>query len=388
VSNFRGSTAVVGIGQTPYFKRGTSPDSELKLALRAITAAADDAGVDVRDINGFVSYASERSEPAKLMPALGSREVTFASLVWFHGGGLPATLNIAACAILAGQADIVAIYRSMAERSSQRLRVMVAQNDTSSQYLVNGLDSPAQILALRAQRLMQHHGVPRSALLATVQASYYHAKNNPHAYGRSIDVSGEAYESARLISEPHRLFDCSRENDGAACVLVASAERAKHLKQRPAYVLSAPMGTMEGGGALEENWRPYYATAGQAELAQRLWRESGYTPRDVDVAQIYMNMSSMGIGSMIDHGFFALEEAGDFCRLENLIAPQGKLPINTSGGDLGEGFIHGMGLLPEAVRQIRGTSTNPVPNAKLSLLTGGPGDLMGSTALLGAEETL
>ena len=91
---------------------------------------------------------------------------------------------------------------------------------------------------------------------------------------------------------------------------------------------------------------------------------------------------------MIDHGFCSYESAGEFCTFENLIAPSGKLPINTSGGDLAEGFIHGMGLIPEAVRQIRGTSVNQVPNAKLSLVTGGPGDLMSSTALLGAAETL
>ncbi|MEZ0134309.1 MULTISPECIES: thiolase C-terminal domain-containing protein [Novosphingobium] len=384
----RGAAAIVGIGQTPYYKRGTSPEPELKLALRAITAAAEDAGIDVRDIDGFVSYASERSDAPKLMPALGTRECSFSSLVWFHGGALPATLNLAAMAILSGQAEIVAVYRSMAETSSQRLRVMVAQNDTSAQYLVNGLDSPAQILALRAQRLMEYHGVPQSALLATTQASYYHAHNNPHAYGRNIEITDEVYANARMISEPYRLFDCSRENDGAACVILVSAERAKDLKQKPAYVLSAPMGTMEGGGALEENWRPYYATAGQKELADRMWRESGYGPKDVDVAQVYMNMNAMGIGSMIDHGFFSFEEAGEFCTLDNLIAPTGRLPINTSGGDLGEGFIHGMGLIPEAVRQIRGTSTNPVPDAKLSLVTGGPGDIMSSTALLGSEETL
>lgn len=384
----RGAAAIVGIGQTPYYKRGTSPEPELKLAIRAITQAADDAGIDVRDIDGFVSYASERSDPAKLMPALGTRECRFASLVWFHGGGLPATLNIASMAVMSGQADIVAVYRSMAEGSSQRLRVIVAQNDTSSQYLVNGLDSPAQILALRAQRMMEFHGVPQSALYATVRASYYHAKSNPRAYGRNTEMNDEVYEHARLISEPYRLFDCSRENDAAGCVLVVSAERAKDLRQKPAYILSAPMGTMEGGGALEENWRPYYATAGQVELADRLWRESGYGPKDVDVAQIYMNMNSMGIGAMIDHGFFTMEEAGEFCTFENLIAPSGKLPINTSGGDLGEGFIHGMGLIPEAVRQLRGHSTNQVPDAKLSLVTGGPGDLMSSTALLGTEETL
>lgn len=388
MNKLRGAAAIAGIGQTPYYKRGTSPEPELKLAIRAITAAADDAGIDVRDIDGFVSYASERSDASKVMPALGTRECRFTSLVWFHGGGLPATLNLASMAILSGQADIVAVYRSMAEGTSQRLRVMVAQDDTSAQYLVNGLDSPAQILALRAQRMMEYHGVPQSALMATTQASYYHARNNPHAYGRNIEVTEDVYANARMISEPYRLFDCSRENDAAACVLVVSAERAKDLKQKPAYVLSAPMGTMQGGGALEENWRPYYATAGQAELAQRLWRESGYGPGDVDVAQIYMNMNSMGIGAMVDHGFFTMEEAGEFCTLDNLIAPSGRLPINTSGGDLGEGFIHGMGLIPEAVRQIRGTSPNQVPDARLSLVTGGPGDLLSSTALLGSEETL
>ena len=358
------------------------------MAIRAITQAADDAGIDVRDIDGFVSYASERSDPAKLMPALGTRNCTFTSLVWFHGGALPATLNIAAAAIMSGQADVVAIYRSMAEGNAGRLRVVVAQNDTSSQYLVNGLDSPVQILALRAQRLMEYHGVPQSALYAATQASYYHARNNPHAYGRNIAMDEDIYDNARMVSEPLRLFDCSRENDGAACVLVVSAERAKDLKQQPAYILGAPMGTMEGGGALEENWRPYYATAGQKELAERLWRETGYGPKDVDVAQIYMNVNALGIGTIIDHGFCTFENAGEFLTFENLIAPSGGLPINTSGGDLAEGFIHGMGLMPEAVRQIRGTSTNQVPEARLSLLTGGPGDLMGSTALLGSADTL
>lgn len=388
MSKLRGAAAIVGIGQTPYYKRGTAPDPEVKLAIQAITMAADDAGIDVRDINGFVSYASERSDASKLMPALGTRECTFTALAWFHGGALLATLNIAASAILSGQADVVAVYRSMAEGTSERLRVAVAQNDTSAQYLVNGLDSPAQILALRAQRLMEYHGVPQSAFRAAARASYFHANNNPAAYGRNIVLTDEIYDHSRLISEPYHLFDCSRENDGAACILVTSAERAKDLKQKPAYILGAPMGTMQGGGALEENWKPYYGTAGQAELAQRLWRETGYGPGDVDVAQVYMNMTAMGVGAMIDHGFFSFEEAGEFCQFDNLIAPTGRLPINTSGGDLGEGFIHGMGLIPEAVRQIRGTSPNQVPDARLSLVTGGPGDLMGSTALLGSQETL
>jgi acetyl-CoA acetyltransferase len=388
MAKLRGSTAVVGIGQTPYYKRGTSPDSDIKLALRAIVAACEDADISPRDVDGFVSYASERSDAPKMMAALGTREVRFAALTWIHGGGIPGSLSLAASAILAGQAEVVAVYRSLAERSGQRLRVNVAQNDTTAQYLVNGIESPVQILALRAQRMMEADGVPRSALRAVTQASYYHARNNPRAVGRSTVMDDETYDNARMISEPYKLFDCSRENDGACAVLVVSAERAQSLKKKPAYILSAPMGTLEGGGALEENWRSYYSTAGQSQLAKRMWLESGYGPEDVDVAQIYMNNNSMGIGAMIDHGLCTFENAGEFLTLDNLIAPDGKLPINTSGGDLAEGFIHGMGLVAEAVRQLRGESTNQVPGAKLSLMTGGPGDWMSSTCLLGTAETL
>jgi len=387
MSKLRGATAIVGIGQTPYYKRSTSPDPALKLCLRAIVAACDDAGINPSDIDGFVSYASERNDAQKLMPALGTREVRFAALTWIHGGGIPGALSVAASAILAGQAEIVVVYRSMAETNGQRLRIDVAQDDTSPHYLVNGLESPVQILGLRTQRLLEAHGVPRSAMKAMAQAAYHHAKNNPRAYGRNTILDDETYDSARWISEPNRLFDCSRENDGACAIIVTSAERARDLAKTPAYILSAPMGAFQGSGALEENIRPY-SKAGQTSVARRLWAESGYGPEDVDVLQVYQNTTGMGVGALIDHGFCTVENAGEILTFENLIAPSGALPMNTSGGDLAEGFIHGMGLVAEAVRQLRGESTNQVPGARLSLMTGGPGDTMTSTGLLGTAETL
>ncbi len=387
MTKLRGAAAIVGIGQTPYYKRASAPDPEIKLALRAIVAACDDAGINPRDVDGFISYASERNDAQKLMPALGTREVKFAALTWIHGGGIPGALSIAASAIAAGQAETIVVYRAMAESSTQRLRVMVAQDDTAAQYLVNGLESPAQILALRSQRMIEADGVPASTLKVMAQVAYYHARNNPGAYGRNTVLDDETYDNARWISEPFRLFDCSRENDGASAVIVTSAARARHLAKKPAYILSAPMGTLAGGGALEENIRPY-SRAGQLGVATRMWAESGYGPKDVDVAQIYQNMTGLGVGALLDHGFCTAENAGEFITFDNLIAPTGKLPVNTSGGDLAEGFIHGMGLVTEAVRQLRGDSVNQVPNAKLSLMTGGPGDTMTSTGLLGTEETL
>lgn len=387
MSGLRGATAIVGIGHTPYYKRGTSPDPEIKLCLRAIVAACEDAGIDPADIDGFVSYGSEHNNGQKLMPALGTRQLRFGALAWTHGGGIPAAIGIGAAAIHSGQAEIVVVYRAMAEGSNQRLQVAVTQGDTPAQFLVNGIDMVLQRSAMRTQRLIEYDGVPASTLEAIARAGYYHAQNNPMAAGRSVILDHEAYEASRYISEPLHLFDCSRENDGAAAVILVSAEKAKTLRQKPAYLLSAPMGASASGGSREDNHEPY-TSVGFIDLAHRMWAESGYGPQDVDVAQIYENFTGMAVASIIDHGFCTRETAGDFISFNNLIAPDGGFPINTSGGNLAEGFIHGIGLVLEAVRQIRGTSTNQVPGANLSLMAGGPGDSVTSTALFCSADAL
>jgi acetyl-CoA acetyltransferase len=99
-------------------------------------------------------------------------------------------------------------------------------------------------------------------------------------------------------------------------------------------------------------------------------------------------MTGMGVAALIDHGFCTPETAAEVLTLKNLTAPDGRLPVNTSGGNLAEGFIHGMSLVSEAVRQIRGTSSNQVPGAGLSLMTGGPGDPLVSSALFATEERI
>lgn len=387
MSVFRGRTAVVGIGQTPYYKRATSPDPEMKLALRAIVAACDDAGIEPAEIDGFVSYGSERNTGQKLMPGLGTRQLRHAALAWTHGGGIPAAVGLAAQAIVAGQAEVVVVYRAMAEQNFQRLSVAVTQDDTPAQFLANGIDMVLQRSAMRAQRLIEAEGIPAATLEAIAMASYHHAQNNPAANGYGQPLTTEKYAASRMISEPLRLHDCSRENDGAAAVILVSAERAATLKQTPAYLLSCQMGASASGGSREDNHNPY-TSVGFLDLAQRLWAESGYGPGDIDVAQIYENFTGMAVSSIIDHGFCTAADAGAFIRLENLIAPSGTLPINTSGGNLADGFIHGMGLVCEAVRQLRGTSTNQVPGARLSLMAGGPGDSVTSTALFGTGDTL
>jgi len=102
--------------------------------------------------------------------------------------------------------------------------------------------------------------------------------------------------------------------------------------------------------------------------------------------QVYENFSAQGVAALIDHGFCTYENVTDFVRFENLIAPSGILPVNTSGGNLAQGFIHGIGTAIESVRVLRGESANPVPNARICLLTGGPGAPTVSSALFGTHE--
>lgn len=385
---FRGAVAVVGIGTTPYYKRGQSPDEERKLCLRAIVDACADAGIDPRDIDGFSSYGADINEGPRLTAPLGTREMRWSTLIWGGGGGGSAgAIAAAASAIVAGQADIVAVYRASAESTSGRLLNAVSEGYLGPNWTVHGCDSPAQLLALNAQRMIEHDGVAPQAFEAVVRASYYHARGNPAAMAHAMELDAQRYRDARWIAEPFRLYDCSRENDAAAALILTSAERARDLRQKPAYLLAAAFGCGPRWGEMDANHDPF-SSGGFREVARRLWRQSGYGPQDVDVTQLYLNFSAPGVAALIDHGFCTAESAGEVLSFENLIAPYGWLPINTGGGDLAEGFVHGMGNALEAVRQIRGTSPNQVPDARLSLLTGGPMAELVSSALFAAEEAL
>jgi acetyl-CoA acetyltransferase len=381
----RGAVAIVGVGETPYYRHGTSPDSEQKLTLRAIVAACEDAGLDPRDVDGFASYADDANAGHTLMRALGTREMRWSSMVWGGGGGgTLGAVAMAAAAIHSGQADIVAIHRTLAEQASGRLQDAVAHYDMGAQYSRNLIASPAQICGLRTERLLTR-GVPRRALEALVRAQYFHASRNPRALGYGKPLDHAAYATARPIVDPFGLYDCSRENDIAVAAVMVSADRARDFAKAPVYLLGA-----EQGGVTGEGWENDvdYSSGGFEPIARRLWQATGYGPGDVDVAQIYDNFSGPAVAAIISHGLCSIEESAELLTYENLIADGGRLPVNTSGGLIAEGNAHGMGLVAEAVRQLRGESANPVAGAALCLVTGGPSTPLLSSALFGTEETL
>ncbi|MFV2177606.1 hypothetical protein ACFHW2_33745 [Actinomadura sp. LOL_016] len=391
-ASMRGAAAVVGVADLHY-KRGRAPAGEHRLTLEAILEACRDAGISPRDIDGFVSYAGGDLSGPVLGADLGVHELRWSTMVWGGGGGgAAASVTTAAMAIATGQAECVVAFRPMVQRDTGRLGY--AKYFYDNHYLAHGVGAPAQVCALRTQRMLEHDGVPASAQRALVLAAYHHAQNNPTAAGHGRPLDEEGYAAARMIVEPFRLYDCSRESDGAVALILVSAERARELRPDPAYVIGGAQGAPGGYSSLTEN-DTAYATAGFGGrpdcrgVAGRLWDATGLTPGDVDVVQAYENFSGAAVASLIDHGLCPPgPRAGEVLTFENLIAQGGRLPVNTGGGNIADSFVNGMGLAVEAVRQIRGTSVNQVAGARTSLFIGGPMAPLVSSVVFGREEVL
>lgn len=388
--SLRGEVAVVGIGESDYFKRGEATDSEFVLTLKAILTACADAGISPKHIDGFASYANDRNEPSRLAAALGCNQLTFANMQWGGGGGgAAAAVANGTAAIATGLADCVVAFRGLAQgqfgRFGQGARIATVAGE-GAYTIPYGLMSPAQMFAMKVVRFMHDHGVQQSALRAISLAAYQHAQNNPRAVMYGKPLSAEKYDASRWIVEPFHLYDCCLENDGAAAILLVPAERAKEFAHKPTYVLGVAEGSQHRAGASVHN-TPDYASSAFKTLAPRLFDMAKVKPSDVDALQCYENFTGGVLMSIVEHGLCAADDVNEFFTLENFSAKGGKLPLNTSGGNLAECYMHGLGLTIEAIRQIRGTSTNQVSNVDVSMMVAGPMVTPVSSIIFGSEAT-
>ena len=385
----KGKVAIAGIGETRYYKRGTAVDAEFKMGLEAIIKAANDAGLPVKQIDGFASYSNDRNDPPRIQAALGLPDLKFSNMFWGGGGGGGSGAIANACAaIVAGYADYVVVYRSLAQGQFGRFgqgQARGAVPGTAAFTAPYGLMSPAQTFAMRVRRFMHDHGVKQEALRSLSLASYYHAQRNPRAVMHGRPLSEEDYDNSRWIVEPFHLFDCCMENDGAAAIVLTTPERARDLKQKPAYMLAASQGSDYRQAATAHN-APDYGTSNFKTVAKRLYEMAGIEPKDVDVLQSYENFTGGVLMSMVEHGFCEPGACNDFFKLENFRFEDGCLPLNTSGGNLAECYMHGLELITEAVRQIRGTSTAQVKDVNISMVTSGPMVQPVSSMILSKEQ--
>ncbi len=379
------ATAVAGIGESAYFKRGGANLSEFQLACVAIRNAVEDAGLEMTDVDGFVSYM-DRNEPVRLSAALGAGDLNFTAQTFGGGGnGAGAAVTIADAAVAAGYAECVVVYRALAQ--GQFGRFGQAGDRRSSQGTAAftapyGLVTPAQICAMQTMRYMHEHGVVQDSLAEVVLAGYAHAQRNPRAVRFGRPLTREDYHASRWIAEPFHLFDCCPENDGAAAIIVTTAARAGDLRNPPGAIVAGAHGLEHRGGVGAFN-DPGFPTAFYRHVGRTLWSRAGVGPADIKVAQFYENFTGPVLIAIAEMGFCKPEELNDFVADGGIQWPDGRLPINTAGGNLGEGYIHGFGNVVEAVRQVRGESTCQVEGAELCLSVAGPGFAPGSAVLFG-----
>ena len=370
-------TCIVGIGETEYTRYGGITDrTEFQLCLEGIGNAAADAGIDVADIDGFCSYGYERHEPVQVQLALGIPELRFSNMVWGAGGGgcAGAVMN-AALAVHAGICKYVVVYRSLCQGQYERYG-HYRERPAGGQYMAPfGLMSPAQMVALTFRRHMHVYGSSADQLSHVAVAFREHALRNPRAVRFGQPLTLEQHRSARFIADPFRLYDCCLETDGACALIVTSPERARDGRARPVRILAAAQASGKGWGLgpMGSHNMPIddYPSVNSKALARALFEMADLAPKDLDCAQIYDAFTGIVIMALEDFGICEPGEAGPFVAAGNLRWPQGKLPSNTAGGLLSEGYVHGLNLVTEGVRQMRGTSTSQVTDAETCLVTSG-----------------
>jgi acetyl-CoA acetyltransferase len=374
-SRLRDTTAIVGIGQTEFSK--AAGRSETQLAAEAIVAALADAGLTTADVDGLVSYTIDPVEETELVRTLGIPEIHFSSRVPYGGGGSQGVLLHAASALVSGIADVVVAYRAVKARSGERFgRAAVGGRGTSShsgstamQWCTPyGVLTPASWMSLNSVRYMHAYGVSSEDFGRAVVQFREYAANNPNAHFYRKPITLEDHQASRWIAEPAiRLFDCCQETDGSVALVITSADRASASDEPILIGAAAQAGLFEEEIASNHYAKDIAVMEGCAAMADRLFEGHGFKRSDIDVAMIYDAFSPMFFLQLEALGFCSPGEAKDFIADGNL-GPQGSLPCNTNGGLIGEGYIHGLNLTTEAVRQLRGQSSNQLVNPTTALI--------------------
>jgi acetyl-CoA acetyltransferase len=385
VGTFRDRTAIVGVGYTPFSKN--SGVSTLTLAVDAVLAALDEAGLTVDDVDGLATHrVGDSTPPWVVAPALGVPEVTW-YLDQFGGGSVShSVVGQAAMAVASGIAETIVCYRAINARSEFRMggtgRGPAAVFDVQYQ-APYGYFAPPQQFAMYARAHMNRYGTTSEHFGHIAVGQRANAVKNPRALKRD-PITLDDYLASRWIAEPFRLLDCCLETDGACAVVVTSRERARDLRQPPVLISGAAWGGgdsfFSGSGSVPSGTD--FTVTEAARLAPRLYAMAGIGPDDIDFAELYDCFTYSVLVQLEDYGFCQKGEGGPYAA-SGALALDGDLPVNTHGGFLSEGYVHGINHIAEAVAQLRGTAGDrQVAGAEIGLSTSQPGYVLAGTSAL------
>ena len=299
----RDQAIIAGIGETEYSK--ASGRTELALACEAIAAAADDAGIEVSEIDGLVRFDMDSVDEVALTSHAGLRNLRWMSHTGYGGTGGNAVIVHAAAAIAAGLANTVVCYRALNERSGARY----GQASTWMAPEVGGFEAfqmpwgmltPAHAFGQFARRHMIEYGTTSEQFGHVAVTLRSHAARNPRAMMRK-PITLADHQASRMIADPLRLFDCCIESDGACAVIVTRADRAPGLRHPPAWIMGAAQGS--GTRAVGIVFRDDLATPESVHTAADVYRSAGIGPDEVDAVMIYDHFTPFVIMSLEAYGF-------------------------------------------------------------------------------------
>ncbi|MBI1734591.1 MAG: thiolase family protein [Candidatus Rokubacteria bacterium] len=359
----RDRTAVVGVGTSRFVTK--TPESPMRLATQAFKAALADAGLERDDVDGLVINIGWPLgvDYDRFAEVCGLR-IRFADQSWTHGRFAGPTLQHAAMAVAAGLANVVACVCGVSFIQERGLlggpgdfEGTREEGGTHEENPVYGLTAPAAGAALAARRYFALYGATSAELAAVPIAFRKHAMLNPQAIMRTPLTLAD-HQSSRWVVEPLHLFDCCIVSDGAAVVLVTSAERARDGRKPPVWI-----GGMQGMRAGRDEFlfappglgigaqRAFRYTPTEDELA--VYRMAGVDRRDIDALYTYDAFSPLVWFVLERFGFCGAGEAAAWTQ-RGRIELGGELPMNTSGGLLSEAHVSGWNSIVEIARQLRG----------------------------------
>ncbi len=387
--SLKGKVAVVGIGYSEISRHVHR--SLASLTVEACTAAVQDAGLSLRDVDGLATFpnapylgAGNRDGVDLATVDLVINHLGLASRVrWYAQIDVGMVLSAIAHgvnALIAGACDCVLVWRSL-HRPRDRYAAWTSERASGdSQFTAPyGCASIIQWHAFAYRRYMAEYGATREEMATLAVNSRRNAQLNEHAFFRDKPMSREDYLSARTIADPLCLYDCDVPVEGCAALVLTTAERARDLRHPPAYVAGYAQNTSPRPALLSYALDDYLACAGPT--GKQLWETSGLGPQDVHVAQLYDGFSPSVYYWLEALGFCHRGEAHQFIQ-DGRIELEGDLPVNTFGGSLSEGRLHGMGHLAEAVRQVTGRAgARQVADAHVAVVTDGSPMMRGGAML-------
>jgi acetyl-CoA acetyltransferase len=373
--------AIVGVGYSR-LSRGDDPDPR-QLTYDAVRNALADARVEAAEVDGIFEYFHEPGEapPSHWVQRQFGIPNLNAYLDFSNGPSGMGPPMVAAMAIAAGVCDVALAYRTLPQRQGNNARIAQSLEAMGPAQYTDVYGHGAGILgnyALKKRRRMAEFGTTAEEYgLVSINAHRWAGLNDRALFGTPLTM--EAYMGSRVIVDPLLIYDCDYPINGSCALLVTTAERAKDLPHKPVIFDSIAWATGAGG---DFNFMDDYLYGGSIDCSKRLWSRSQFNVADVDTLAIYDGFTHLPISWIEALGFCGKGEFGGWARAGETIGPGGAMPLNTSGGMLAEGRIQGIGLVAEAVVQLRGeTGSRQVPNAKVALVAGGGSDDCGAFIL-------